>query len=355
MSKPENMHLDLQNVSVHYGKTAAVCEASLSLQAGKIGCLLGPSGCGKTTLLRAIAGFEPLSDGEISLNDEVLSTKRLTKPPEHRRVGMVFQDFALFPHLNVADNIGFGLPKLKPAEHQTRIQAMLDLVGLPSSGKAYPHELSGGQQQRIALARALAPKPELLLLDEPFSGLDAELREALAAEIRTLLKATGVTALLVTHDQCEAFAMADHITLMQAGRVVQSATPQDLYHAPASVFAGEFIGEGVIIESSDTLFKALNIEAPAQQNSGEVAKILIRPEAVNYAGERSHNASQHTVHSRVFRGAQYLYQLELSAVASDRARPYLIPCLTPTDVKISVGDTMQIKIDPEKLIFLTDG
>ena len=212
--------LELRSVSVQYGETVAVESADLALEAGQIGCLLGPSGCGKTTLLRAIAGFEPLSAGEISLHGQQISTPSSMLPPEQRRVGMVFQDFALFPHLNVGRNVAFGLKDLAGEARQQRVEEMLELVGLAAYADRFPHELSGGQQQRVALARALAPAPEIVLLDEPFSSLDSQLREALAREVRDLLKARGVTAILVTHDQQEAFAMADQITLLHAGRIV---------------------------------------------------------------------------------------------------------------------------------------
>ena len=224
--------IELRQVSVNYQSFTAVREVSMTLEKGQIGCLLGPSGCGKTTLLRAIAGFEPVTAGEISLHGTVISSPRLNRPPEQRRVGMVFQDFALFPHLNIERNIGFGLAGLRRGDRQRRISELLSLVDLSASAKSYPHELSGGQQQRVALARALAPNPEILLLDEPFSSLDSELREQLASEVRVLLKRSEVTAILVTHDQHEAFAMADHVTLLHNGRVAQSDTPYNLYHNP---------------------------------------------------------------------------------------------------------------------------
>ncbi|MEP1595297.1 MAG: ABC transporter ATP-binding protein, partial [Halieaceae bacterium] len=236
--------LRVDGVSVAYGDFTAVREVSLELEAGDIACLLGPSGCGKTSLLRAIAGFEPITTGCISLNNSELSTPDHTLPTEQRRVGMVFQDFALFPHLSVADNVGFGLSTLGKQARRQKVAEMLTLVGLEQYATSFPHQLSGGQQQRVALARALAPNPDLLLLDEPFSSLDSELRESLAAEVRALLKASGVTAVLVTHDQHEAFAVADHITLMKDGGVVQAGTPRSLYQTPNAPFVADFIGQG---------------------------------------------------------------------------------------------------------------
>jgi iron(III) transport system ATP-binding protein len=204
-----------------HGLHTVVDGFSLSLGAGRIGCLLGPSGCGKTTVLRAIAGFEPLRAGSIRLGDRLLSSAGVHLPPEERRVGMMFQEYALFPHLTAAQNVGFGLRRLPQPDQRARVAEMLALVGLAESGGRYPHELSGGQQQRIALARALAPSPALLLLDEPFSNLDAATRERLTVEVREILKAAGQTAVLVTHNEAEAQAMADHIGLMHNGRLTR--------------------------------------------------------------------------------------------------------------------------------------
>jgi iron(III) transport system ATP-binding protein len=217
--------LQLDDVRLAYegahGLHTVVDGFSLSLDAGRIGCLLGPSGCGKTTVLRAIAGFEPLRAGTIRLGDRLLSSAGVHLPPEERRVGMMFQEYALFPHLTAAQNVGFGLRRLPQPDQRARVAEMLALVGLAESGGRYPHELSGGQQQRIALARALAPSPALLLLDEPFSNLDAATRERLTVEVREILKAAGQTAVLVTHNEAEAQAMADHIGLMHNGRLTR--------------------------------------------------------------------------------------------------------------------------------------
>ncbi|CAN7228836.1 MULTISPECIES: ABC transporter ATP-binding protein [unclassified Variovorax] len=217
--------LQLDGVRLAYdgarGLHTVVDGFSLALDAGRIGCLLGPSGCGKTTVLRAIAGFEPVRAGQILLGDKLLSSPTTHLPPEQRRVGMMFQEYALFPHLTAAQNVGFGLRRLARAERDARVAAMLALVGLAEAGERYPHELSGGQQQRIALARALAPAPALLLLDEPFSNLDASTRERLTAEVREILKTAGQTAMLVTHNEAEAQAMADHVGVMHNGRLTR--------------------------------------------------------------------------------------------------------------------------------------
>ncbi len=237
--------LKLDDVSLAYdtpeGLLPVVKHLSLGLEKGHIGCLLGASGCGKTTVLRAIAGFEPLRSGTIYLGNILLSSSGFQVEPQERNVGMMFQDYALFPHLTIEKNVGFGLRQWDKDKRIIRVRDMLDLVGLSDVAKRYPHELSGGQQQRVALARALAPEPELLLLDEPFSNLDVDTRERLAFEVRDILKNTGHTALLVTHNQAEAFAIADRIGVMEKGVIVQWDTPYGLHHQPASEFVADFV------------------------------------------------------------------------------------------------------------------
>jgi iron(III) transport system ATP-binding protein len=241
------MYLQIQQLTVHYPQAslAAVSNASLGLAAGEIGVLIGPSGCGKTTLLRAVAGLERVTHGSITIAGQTVSDEISHTPPESRRVGMVFQDYALFPHLDVAQNVAFGLQHWSSQDRKKRVHEVLALVGLVGQQHRYPHELSGGQQQRVALARALAPKPALLLLDEPFSNLDVELRERLAHEVRGILKEEGTTALFVTHDQLEAFAMGDTIGVMDHGSLQQWADAYTLYHRPATRFIADFIGHGV--------------------------------------------------------------------------------------------------------------
>lgn len=240
--------LQLESIRVGYpapgGLHVVVDGLSLELMPGEIGCLLGASGCGKTTVLRAIAGFEPLQDGRILLQDAEIASARAALPPERRRVGTMFQDYALFPHLSAAGNVGFGLAGAARNVRERRVAEMLALVGLAEAGASYPHELSGGQQQRIALARALATAPDLLLLDEPFSNLDIDTRRRLAGELRALLKSTGTTVLMVTHDQSEAFAMADRIGVMAEGRILQWDIAEALYARPADRFVAGFIGRG---------------------------------------------------------------------------------------------------------------
>ncbi|NLA67464.1 MAG: ABC transporter ATP-binding protein [Gammaproteobacteria bacterium] len=241
-----------------------VDELSLSLASGRIGCLLGASGCGKTTVLRAVAGFEPVLAGSIGVQGRRVAEPGLTLPPERRSVGMMFQDYALFPHLDAAANVAFGLRALPRARREARVADMLALVGLADRGGAYPHELSGGQQQRVALARALAPDPALLLLDEPFSNLDTDTRQHLAAELRDLLKASGATVLMVTHDQAEAFTMADQIGVMDGGRILQWDCAEALYRHPRDRFVAGFIGRGTLVPAV-----ALGLEGQGE--------ILLRP------------------------------------------------------------------------------
>ena len=265
--------LEVEDLDAGYDDLQVLNQVSFSLQPGEIGCMLGPSGCGKTTVLRSIAGFEPAWRGRILIDSVEVSRRKFSLPPEQRNIGMVFQDFALFPHLRVEDNVGFGLHRLSRREQQARVQEMLAIVGMLAYAQAYPHQLSGGQQQRVALARALAPGPSILLLDEPFSNMDVELREQLAREVRNILKQENKTAVLVTHDQNEAFAMADRICVMNDGAILQQGSGYDLYHRPQSRFVADFIGQGVIIparvESSTSVKTDLglirgdsNIEAP---------------------------------------------------------------------------------------------
>ena len=248
----EKPYLSVADLVVGYDNLTIVDGLSLTLQQGEIGCFLGYSGCGKTTALRAIAGLEPTRRGTISLNDQRLTEQTartsFAVAPAKRGMGMVFQDYALFGHLTVAKNIAFGLNSWSAADKKARVAEMLTLVELTEHANKRPSELSGGQQQRVALARALAPKPKLLLLDEPFSNLDVVLRESLAMSVRDILKRTNTTAILVTHDQNEAFAIADKVGVMHRGKLVQWATPSELYHEPISPFVAEFVGEGAMID-----------------------------------------------------------------------------------------------------------
>ncbi len=307
--------LDVKNTSIAYGANAVVHDVSIQLKQGEIGCLLGPSGCGKTTLLRAIAGFEPVKSGEIRLDGNLVSQSGQNLPPEKRQIGMVFQDFALFPHLSVADNIRFGIRHLKRSEQKQRIDELLALIGLENMRARFPHELSGGQQQRIALARALAPKPRLLLLDEPFSSMDVELRAELAREVRQILKKENITAILVSHDQNEAFAMADNIGVMRDGILQQWDSAYNLYHIPTNPFVADFVGHGVFIDgvvADENKIKSslalLEGKVPNGCTVGCKVKILVRPDDILHDDCSPRTA---LIIARNFQGANYLYTLEL--------------------------------------------
>jgi len=317
------MFLTVSNVDVCYPGNAkpAIKGVSLQLKAGQIGVLIGPSGCGKTSLLRAIAGLEPVAAGTVQLSDRVVSQPGLTAPPEKRRMGMVFQDYALFPHLSVAGNIAFGLHGQSASSKTQRIAEVLHLVGLEAEKDRFPHELSGGQQQRVALARALAPKPELLLLDEPFSNLDVDLRERLALEIRNILKAANATALFVTHDQMEAFAIGDVIGVIQEGHLHQWDDAYHLYHRPASRFVAEFIGHGVFIAGVrsqshghlhvQTVLGDLTDPHESADSDGEEAKhcdVLLRADDIVHDDEAMVKAE---ILRKSFRGSEFLYTLRL--------------------------------------------
>ncbi|WP_182118793.1 ABC transporter ATP-binding protein [Acidovorax sp. FHTAMBA] len=319
------MFLEVSQLEVRYAGRAhaAVHGVTLSLKAGDIGVLIGPSGCGKTTLLRAVAGLEPVTGGEIRLTKSVVSSATLSVPPELRRIGMVFQDYALFPHLTVGRNVAFGIHQLPRAEQAARVAEVLQLVGLEGSENHFPHELSGGQQQRVALARALAPRPQLMLLDEPFSNLDVDLRERLAHEVRGILKAAGATALFVTHDQFEAFAIGDVIGVMHDGHLHQWDDAYTLYHRPATRFVADFIGHGVFAPA--TLVHGAN-NVVAQTPLGELTDLDECPLPGSYPGGEcdvllraddivhdDHAPVQAQIVRKSFRGSEFLYTLRLAS------------------------------------------
>jgi iron(III) transport system ATP-binding protein len=346
--------LEIDRVSHAYGTHAVVTDLSLTLATGEIGCLLGASGCGKTTVLRLIAGFENPSIGSIRLLGETIADPTRQTPPEQRRIGMVFQDYALFPHLDVNDNIGFGLRQVDAATRRRRIDELLALVGLGGRGGKFPHELSGGQQQRVALARALAPHPRLLLLDEPFSNLDIELRERLSLEVRDILKATQTTAILVTHDQHEAFVVADAIGIMQAGRIEQWAAPYDLYHRPATRYVADFIGQGVFVPGEVIAPQCVRVELGelATELPVECAQscatcqrdcrldVLLRPDDIVHDDASPILAE---VTHKAFRGAEFLYTLRLPSGAE-------VLSLVPSHHNHAIGERIGIRLFADHVI-----
>ena len=317
------MFLEVSQLDVRYAgrAQAAVHGVTLGLRAGDIGVLIGPSGCGKTTLLRAVAGLETVTAGEIRLTKSVVSSPTLSVPPELRRIGMVFQDYALFPHLSVGRNVAFGIHDLPRAEQAARVAEVLQLVGLEGSEHRYPHELSGGQQQRVALARALAPRPQLMLLDEPFSNLDVDLRERLAHEVRGILKQAGATALFVTHDQLEAFAIGDVIGVMHQGRLHQWDDAYTLYHRPATRFVADFIGHGVFAPATlvqqgqsvvvrtplGDLGNLTECPLPTSYPAGE-CDVLLRADDIVHDDAAPVQAQ---IVRKSFRGSEFLYTLRL--------------------------------------------
>ena len=318
-------------------------DIGLSLAGAGIACLLGPSGAGKTTLLRCIAGFERPHRGEIRINGRAVSGPAGHVPVEQRRVGMVFQDYALFPHLSVADNITFGLKKTDAGKVR-RLDELIALFSLGDYTNRFPHSLSGGQQQRVALARAMAPRPGLLLLDEPFASLDVALREQLARELRRILKQDGITTIMVSHNQLEAFAMADVIGVLQAGRLLQWGAALDLYHEPNCPAVADFVGEGVFIPGRVVDSREVSTEIgpilgrlPAALAPGAPVKVLIRPDDILHDDDSLMTAC---VKDKAFRGATFLYTLEtksglrlLSLVPSHHDHPLNEPLGIRPEVK----------------------
>lgn len=308
--------LELRSLGCGYDDTVIAEQLDLQLQAGEIACLLGPSGCGKTTVLRAIAGFNPLLSGAILQNGEAISTVGFMLPPEQRGIGVVFQDYALFPHLNVFDNIAFGLHTRSAAEKKQAVAEMLKLVELPDLSSRYPHELSGGQQQRVALARALAPKPKLLLMDEPFSNLDTDLRKQLALEVRSILKDQGIAAIMVTHDQQEAFAISDKLGILAQGRLQQWGTPAELYYQPANPLVAGFVGKGELFDaeclSETTVLTELGIiefAEPFGAATGKQLSLFIRPADIRPSIDMGGVMAR--VEQKEFLGSSVVYQLLL--------------------------------------------
>jgi iron(III) transport system ATP-binding protein len=298
----------LEGVSKSFGATHAVREVSLEIEHGELMAVLGPSGCGKTTLLRLIAGFEAPDGGSVAVGEETVAGPGTLVPPEKRRVGMVFQDFALFPHLTVEANVAFGLSRRPREEREELTRRTIELVGLQHKTDRPPHELSGGERQRVALARALAPEPEVVLLDEPFSSLDATLRADLRREVELILRDAEATALLVTHDQEEALSLADRLAVMREGRIVQVGAPEEVYGRPASRWAAQFVGEvnvlaGVARDGGvETELGRFDLRAPA---TGMV-HVAVRPEQLELTARHDGNAE---VVAREFRGHDVLYRL----------------------------------------------
>ena len=350
----EDLHVSFAQPA---GRTRVLDGLTFRLGAGEIGCLLGASGCGKTTALRTIAGFVAPERGCVHIGASCVASATRQVEPERRGVGVVFQDYALFPHLDVAANVAFGLRALPAGERSARVAEMLELVGLAGIGRRFPHELSGGQQQRVALARALAPHPAILLLDEPFSNLDPDLRERLALDLRDILKGQGITALLVTHDQYEAFALADRIGVMHAGRIEQWDTPYRLYHQPDTRLVADFVGLGAFLpgrlehrDGSTCVRLELGVlpirkradEVIAGASAGERGEVtvLLRPDDVVHDDASTLRAQ---VVRKAFRGAQFLYTLRLPSGAT-------LLALVPSHHDHAVGERIGIRFDADHVV-----
>jgi iron(III) transport system ATP-binding protein len=337
--------LELRHVTCAYeAARPAISDISLTAEEGDIVCLLGPSGCGKTTTLRAIAGFEPVTAGEVYLQGQLVSSPSMLMPTEQRRIGMVFQEYALFPHLRVADNVAFGLRHLPADQRIDQINTMLAMVGLTGFERRYPHELSGGQQQRVALARALAQKPVMLLLDEPFSNLDPDMTGKMREDLLQLLRHTNTTALLVTHDHDEAFAMADRIAVLNHGRLEQLDVPEAIYHTPATPFVADFVGQADFIPGvveQDTVLTELGV-FPHEREYATGAKVvvMIRPDDIHVVPSDQAKA---TILARQFRGSENLYTIALPSghiVHSSASSTSIYGVGTPVELSVIATHTV---------------
>lgn len=336
--------LSIQNLTCQYETQTVLESLSLEVEHGEIVCLLGASGCGKTTLLKAIAGLLPLASGVMSLNGLTIDDGQLWLPPEQRNIGMIFQDYALFPHLTVAENVAFGLRDASPAQRQSKVTEMLDLVHLSGLSDRYPHQLSGGQQQRVAIARSLAYKPDLLLLDEPFSNIDTQVRHDLIAEIRKIFKKQGVTAIFVTHSREEAFAFADKMAVMQHGVIEQYGTASQLYFHPSSKFVADFLGGGSYLPAtrvSDSQYQTEFgvLEATAQQmiSHGGRCELLLRPQQIRIHSDAD---SQVTVLEQQFMGDHCRYVIETQGAK----------LLATSSQAIQIGEKVAVSIDTQGVL-----
>ena len=335
----------LSGIIKRYSDITAVDNLDISIRKGEFFSLLGPSGCGKTTTLRLIAGLDCLSGGSISIDGKLVSNTTFFIPPEKRAIGIVFQDYALFPHMTVFENVAFGLYGQNKNQVAKRVNDLLSLTGLGGMDKKYPHELSGGQRQRVALARSLAPAPKVMLLDEPFSNLDAELRESLRSETKQILKESGTTVILVTHDQEEAFSLSDRVGLLNFGKLEQVGTPYEIYHDPASRFVADFVGKADFVPAYaeenyivSSIGKFLNNKNYCLNASN--VELMIRPDDVTIEADVNGDAF---IEDMLFLGSDVLYKLKLSndvIIHSIGLSAYPIPKGTRVKVSINMPHTV---------------
>ncbi|MGF1727418.1 ABC transporter ATP-binding protein [Photobacterium nomapromontoriensis] len=338
--------LSVTNLTCKYNGQAVLENLSLPVQENEIVCLLGASGCGKTTLLKAIAGLLPLESGEIHINGRVIADDTTWLPPEQRNIGMIFQDYALFPHLTVAENIAFGLHDWDKARVKAKIQEMLELVHLTGLDKRYPHQLSGGQQQRVAIARALACEPDLILLDEPFSNIDTQVRHGLIKEIRRIFKKQGVTAIFVTHSREEAFAFADRMAVMNHGVIEQFGTATELYYQPSSRFVAEFLGTGSYLpvtfrldHTLSTPFGAIAVSNERVYQESENIEWLLRPQNLSVKPDV---AGAGMISEQLFMGDSCRYTVDFQGHS----------LIVNSHLILQVGDRVEVILEPhEPVVF----
>ena len=332
--------LAIEGVTHRYDVDLAVDGAGLTVGAGEVVCLVGPSGCGKTTLLRIAAGLEPLQHGRVTIGEEVMADCHASVPPEDRNVGLVFQDYALFPHLTVRKNVAFGLQKYESSERDERITSALERTGMAGYAASYPHQLSGGQQQRVALARALAPRPRVVLLDEPFSGLDVSLRHRVRDRTAKILRDSGIATLMVTHDPEEAMYLADRIAVMDEGRIRQTGTPDEIYLNPADAFVAAFFGDvnrfaGIVADGAvETPIGSVSADGIAD---GVTVTVLVRPEAFILGAEGDIPG---TVLSARFLGRSSLVDVRFFEDTAPAIRIHVSGRYLP-----SVGDSVAVTCD----------
>ncbi len=348
VKQTEASHVLLKDISKTFGSVTAIPELMLEIKKGEFFSLLGPSGCGKTTILRMIAGLERPDNGNITIGERIVAGAEWV-PPEKRKIGLVFQDYALFPHMTVFKNIAFGLTGCFKNELKQKVMEMLDIVGLAEMAQRYPHELSGGQQQRVALARALAPSPQVMLLDEPFSNLDADLRMELRTETKRILKEKGTTTILVTHDQEEAFSLSDRVGVLNNGRIEQVAMPDEIYHRPLTRFVAGFVGRADFVRGrieGDSVVSGIGIfplTGPLDENIRhglQDVDIMIRPDDVDFVIDPKGNAS---IIEAEFLGAEIIYKISLPDGK-------VIHSIRPSTKIFSVGSRISITVDPAHIV-----